>query len=215
MKRLARRPFAVAAALLASATAASAVTVDFEAIADGVYVAGTVFSGAGVIGGSEGITFDQSIQVGPTDVVPLSGINGPGIDGQAARQIAGQFGQIKGESIGGSFTSTVSAFSLFAGDSGGDNDIIVLTGFDTFGAIVDTDSFSAIQSQFLSISGAGISSFTLDISAGVTGLLGGSSGFDNLNFTFEGAPVPLPASLPLLGLAIAGMGFVSRRKNRG
>ena len=189
-----------AAAVFATLTPATAATVDFEGLAPGVYAAGTDFSG---------LSFDQDVQIDA-----FSFLDGPATDGNIARQFkkTGQFTSDVGGSIGGSFSASISALTLGAGDVCCDLDKIVLTGFDASGNVVDTDTYTGQASGFLSIAGTGIVSYFLKITDVNSS---GSSGFDNFSFDFENAaPVPLPASLPMLVLGVAGLGFVGKRNSK-
>jgi hypothetical protein len=56
--------------------------------------------------------------------------------------------------------------------------------------------------MFLTISGPGIVAFRIDQSSG---------GFDNFTYSFA-APVPLPAGLPMLAVALGGLAWLRRRR---
>ncbi len=170
------------AALLLS-TPALATTVDFEEFTQTTSIAaGTEYMG---------ITFDQNIQVGA-----FGFLDGPATDGYIARGTAPL-----GGTVTGFFSGVVSMLTLGAGDVCCDIDNVTLSGFDINGNLVDSDSFSGAASQFLSIAGTGIASFTIAQSSG---------GFDNLEFDL--APVPLPASLPLLLAGLGGIAVMRRKK---
>jgi hypothetical protein len=186
----------IAAASLCAGSA-MAVTIDFESSANGF--ATNTFSG---------LMFNEDIQV-----IENFGAKGSGQSGKVARQATPPFGaQPRGGSVSGSFDGfTVSSLSFNVGDSGGDNDIFRLLGFDAFGTqIADSGVLSSASAITVAIFGPGISSFSLDISDAPN--TGGSSVFDNIAFDQELAAVPLPASLPLIGVGMFALGFLGRRR---
>jgi hypothetical protein len=199
----------IAAAALAICTTggavqASTVSLDFEDFG-GFYDADFDFGGVSFRAGEPG----QQMQVG------TFGANGPGQSGNTLRAAVPPFGGFpRGGAFGGTFLGrTVSALSLVAGDSGGDLDIFNLQAFDAGGNLVDeTGEVSANSAIALSVSGSGIASFFLTI--GDRPNNNGSSFVDNVSFTQELAPVPLPTSLPLLGAGLLGLGFVARRRRK-
>ena len=174
-----------------------AVTIDFETAANGFTT--NTFSG---------LVFNENIQV-----IANFGAKGPGQSGKVAREAVPPFGaEPRGGSVSGSFDGfTVSTLSFNVGDSGGDTDIFRLLGFDAFGAqIADSGVLSSSSAMLVSIAGSGIASFALNISD--TPNTGGSSVFDNISFDQELAAVPLPASLPLIGVGLLALGAVGRRR---
>ncbi|MGB3243609.1 MAG: VPLPA-CTERM sorting domain-containing protein [Sulfitobacter sp.] len=172
---------------LSVASAAVGNTVDFEAFTETTTIAaGTDY---------RGITFDQNVQVGA-----FSFLDGPATDGFIARATAPL-----GGAITGFFSGVVSMLRLGAGDVCCDVDTVTLSGYDGAGNLVDSSTFSAPESQFLTIAGAGIASFRIEQSSG---------GFDNLTFDLQSpSEVPLPASLPLMLAGLGGLGIWRRRKS--
>ncbi|MEJ6389011.1 PEP-CTERM sorting domain-containing protein [Gymnodinialimonas ulvae] len=194
----------VAFCAMGGAAQASTVSLDFESFG-GFYDADFDFGGVSFQAGEPG----QQMQVGSF------GANGPGQSGNTLRAAVPPFGGFpRGGAFGGTFLgSTVSALSLVAGDSGGDLDIFNLQAFDASGNLLDeTGEVSGNSAVALSVSGSGIASFFLSI--GDRPDNNGSSFVDNVSFTQEVAPVPLPASLALLGAGVLGLGLVARRRRK-
>ncbi len=174
-------------AIMAMAAPAAAATIDFEEFTQtSTIVAGTEYFG---------ITFDQNIQVGQ-----LEFLDGPATDNYIARGTSPL-----GGTVSGTFSGSVNALVLGAGDVCCDVDTVTLSGFDALGNLVDSATFSAPDSQFLSIAGPGIVSFTIAQSSG---------GFDNLQFDLIPAPIPLPAALPFMLAGLGGLALFRRRKSK-
>ncbi len=206
-------PFFALTAFAASVSFAAAGTVNFDADATGFYGPNDgsqnynpgSYQGAGL----GGIIFNTPI------LVQAAGFGaGPGQTGNVGQQATPPFGgDPKGQSFGGSFDGfTVSSLSIQVGDSGGDEDIFRLFGFDSNGAqIADSGELKSLAAIPVSISGTGIASFFLEIEDTPTNF-DGSSFFDNIVFAEEAAVVPLPATLPLIGAGLLGLGIAGRRK---
>ena len=200
MIRRLKYTLAVAVLALAGPATAATVTIDFENFERGDRVA------AGTdIGG--GLTLDRSI--GFSDQGFLE--NAPATEGIVAFAPSPVNGQ--GDDVSGSFARATDFLQIGVGDVGFDTDIATLTGFDKDGNIIDSASFSGQSAEFLTITGAGIVSFFLDIDDVASGQVdqNGSGGFDNISFNVPA--VPLPAGLPLLGAGLLGLGLLARRRN--
>jgi hypothetical protein len=194
---------AMSALALATPATAATITIDFENFKRGDRVA------AGTdIGG--GLTLDRSI--GFSDQGFLE--NAPATEGIVA--FAPSPVNFQGDDVGGTFQKAVSFLQIGAGDvQRFDTDVISLTGFDKDGNVVDSAGFrNNTGAEFLTIRGAGIVSFFLDIDDVASGQVdqNGSGGFDNISF--DVAVVPVPASLPLLGAGLFGLGMLARRRKR-
>ncbi|SEV88108.1 hypothetical protein SAMN04488515_0036 [Cognatiyoonia koreensis] len=214
---------ALAITTLAAPASAATITIDFEGTT-GFYGPNDPSINYGTGGsrgtGISGLIFDRPIQVGTG---PFFGAPGPAQSGNIARQANPPFGAApsvtneRGSTFGGSFDGfTVSSLSLVVGDSGGDLDIFELLGFDVDGNEITTSGVLRSNSELtIAIAGTGIASFLLNIDDDNSLLSGGSSTFDNIVFETEVSTVPLPASLPLVGFALASLGLVGRlRKKR-
>ena len=188
------------AAMSAAPAIASTVSIDFEGYAGGdTIVAGTDVGG--------GLSFDRTVRIDATGL--LAGP--PATSGNVAFAPNATFAQ--GDDVVGTFAAAVSNLRIGAGDLGFDVDTIILTAFDVGNNVVGTDSFVGQSAQFLEVAGIGITSFFLEFDDVRAPAGTGSGGFDNI--TFEIAAVPLPASLPLVGLGLLSLGVLGRRrKNR-
>ncbi|NEQ41114.1 MAG: hypothetical protein F6K40_34865, partial [Okeania sp. SIO3I5] len=156
-------------------TTAESVTINFDQFNDLEVLSGNTFQDLGIV-------FDQEIRIiasnpdRPAQSLPANAIrNDPA-----------------GGNLSGSFTEAVNFISVFAGDRRAFNDDgsnneekLTLTGFDEFGNIVDSDTFTALTGQALSISGPGIVRFEIiDENEAVFGI-------DDLTFSnFSVNPVP-------------------------
>ena len=115
------------------------------------------------------------------------------------------------DSFGGNITgfflvpvTSVDFISVFAGDAIADTDTVTLNGFDSLNDLIDTDTFTDVAAQTLSIFGAGIVRFEI--------IQTGAIAIDD--FTFNPNNVPEPAPLALLGLGLAGLGLSRRRTQK-
>ncbi len=194
---------AASAISVAAPTQAAIVTIDFESFSRGDrVVAGTDIGG--------GLTLDRDIGFDDRGFLQ----NPPATQGIVA--FAPSPVNFQGDDVAGFFASAVDFLQIGAGDVNRfDTDVITLTAFDSNNAVVGTSSFqNNTGAEFLTITGAGITSFYLDIDDIASGQLdqNGSAGFDNISFNVT--PVPVPASLPLLGAGMLAFGFAARRRNK-
>jgi len=173
-------------ATLGLANPANATVLDFDSYADKTILAVGTFD-------SIGVHFNETLQVNSGNIGDLP---------QSLPNTAVNF-----DSFGGNITgfflgpvTSVDFISVFAGDEGFDTDTVTLNGFDSLNNLVDTDTFTDVAAQTLSIFGAGIVRFEI--------IQTGAIAIDD--FTFNPNNVPEPAPLALLGLGLAGLGL-SRR----
>ena len=184
---------AILAPIFIGNNSAKAVTLNFEGLNSGETISGDTFSNLGVV-------FDQDLFISQN---PLAAI-------QSGTNAASSTNPPRGN-ISGFFTEAVDFVSVFAGDFAlGDTETITLLGFDEFDNIVDSDTFTALTAQTLSISGSGITRFEINQS--------GNIAIDD--FTFNPAPInpastPEPASiLGLLAFGAMGAGSMLKRKQK-
>jgi len=177
-------------ATLGLASPAAATVINFDSYADDTILAVGTFD-------SIGVRFNETLQVNNGDIgdLPLSPPN-------TAVNFDSFGGNITGFFLGP--VTSVDFISVFAGDVGDDTDTVTLNGFDSFNNLIDSDTFTDIAAQTLSISGAGIVRFEI--------LQTGLIAIDD--FTFNPNSVPEPASLALLGLGLAGLSLSRRRTQK-
>ena len=123
------------------------------------------------------------------------------------------------------YSVAINGVTVFEGyfDLGGGGSNLIVT--DTLGWATSIVSGGSWQGGIVTVSGlvdllAGENTFTATFSSPGPNNGGGQATSDeswalnNLNISAQVAPVPLPASLPLLGLGLAGLGLISRKKAR-
>ncbi len=174
-------------------TSAKAITINFDQFNDREVISGDTFLDLGVV-------FDQELEIIATN--PFRPVQS--LPANALRH------NPFGGDISGSFTEAVNFISVFAGDrrpfneDGSENkEQLILRGFDEFGALVDSDTFTALTAQTLSISGPGIVRFEI--------VDENQAGFGIDDFTFESVPEP---TLVLGLLAFGAIGASCRLKHK-
>jgi|GEM_PF-3415099 len=169
----------------------SATTINFDEYDDGTILAVGTFD-------SIGVHFNQNLVVDDGDSGGLA-ISNPNY-------------ALNADSFGGDltgyFTGPVSStdfISVYAGDSGTDTDTVTLFGYDAFDNLIDSDTYTGLSAQLLSISGAGIVRFEI--------IQSGLVGYDDFTFN-NGAPAPTPEpnTMALLALGLLGAAGINRKK---
>jgi len=178
------KPLLVVLATASVSANATPITIDFEA-----YTVGQVLAANTDLGG---VYFDHSIQIWDANQFPPFATGNVAINNDSFA-----------DDFSGGFTQTVNSFSLAVGDDCCDLDSALLSVFDSAMNLLGTASFTDQASgQVLSVAANGIKYFSVDQTSLVV--------FDNL--TFDTQSVPEPASLALVGLGLAGLGALRRRK---
>jgi len=174
-------------------TSAKAVTINFDQFEDFEVISGDTFLDLGVV-------FDQELRIIATH--PLRPVQS--LPANALRS------DPMGGDLSGSFTEAVNFVSVFAGDrrpsndDGSDNEEqLILRGFDEFGDLVDSDTFTSLTADTLSISGPGIVRFEI--------VDENQAGFGIDDFTFKSVPEPTSV-LGLLAFGAVGVGSMLKRK---
>lgn len=196
----------LAAALIAlggaSANAATSTTIDFESFAPGTVIGGLDINGVEfranmavveVTGSNPGGT-GNAIQTDPFVSTPFSAR----LSMAGVRSVSVDMGDFQ-------IPGTIS-----------DEDTLFLKAFDA------ADNEIALARDTLARGVGGMLTLTVsslvDIAKVKFGSTGSPDGFpnsvyaDNFSYTTETTPIPLPAGFVLLGTAIAGLGFVARRR---
>ncbi|MEE9329941.1 MAG: VPLPA-CTERM sorting domain-containing protein [Parvularculaceae bacterium] len=205
------------AALFSLATAnASAATIDFETLADGVtapmvllggsvgdhtpFLVGSAYTTLGVTFSSEG---DTDPETGPI-FGNLSGFAGANTIIQDYKRATGASFNIRADFSGVVENVSVDVYAA-AGNS------VTMTAYDSGGLVLGAITSLAIatigDSENIGLSGLGPIAYIIWEASSP---FSSSVGIDNL--TFDSSAVPLPAALPLFLAGLAGMGAASKRK---
>lgn len=191
---------ALAGLFAALPPAASATTIDFESFAPGTYSSLSTADFTITYTGGTG-TFDV-VSASPgapiVDHALISFFKNPG---SAPFKVA--------------FSTPVSSFSIGVGDFNADEDNTFLEAYSASSTLLDSDTYVNPASMF----GGG---FLLATSSTVTPIsyvlfwdaepFPGAVLWDNMSYEKVTTEVPEPASLALLGLGLAGLGFARRRR---
>lgn len=198
------------AAAMAVGTAASAATIQNG----GFEEPGTFSGGFTTIGAGSSYLTGWSIDYGSVDLINTFWQNSEGdysldLDGSAVSAISQEIG---GLTIGQAYTVL---FDLAGNPQGRPTvkSLEVMAGADIGLYTFDTSTTSLVDMGWVTESftfTATATTETLTFSSTTGGNFYGPA-LDNIRFQ-DAAPVPLPASLPLLGVALIGMGALARRR---
>lgn len=162
------------------------------------------------------LTFDTTADCTTADVSITAGAGAAACSGQSsspnntpALVRTGQFDSF----WTATFSSLMNMVSIDLGDYNQDEDSLFLTAFDASSTMLGTITLdiptTSRDMHTLSLAFANISSVTF----GTSGALGlGAIYADNLTFSNDVAPVPLPAGLGLLVAGLFGLGVAGRRR---
>ena len=202
------------AVLTIISSAAQAVLIDFNGLAGINYTAGPLvpvdviddeFQSDGVLFGLAGVSAGVGIfnNQGPDGSQSAGGLDAAGIfPGTGSGCCTGD--------IHFSFIGTTDFVSFDIGNGGGDTDIFTINAYDIFDNLISTQVVSGASYADIgtvSINAAGIQRVWADFDD--TNIFG--FGFDNLEFNAP-TSVPEPATLALIGLGLAGIGFARKKK---
>lgn len=189
---------ALAAAAALAAGSASAAVIDFESVATGTYSSLT----------TGGVTFTFTAGTGAFEVV-ASGSPGAPIAGNALLSYITNPGP-------GAFKATMAggfgSFAIGCGDYNADEDHCHLSAYDAAGGLLDTATYINPASTY---GGGMLSVASATPIAYVTFWDGepyaGAVAWDNISYT---PAVPEPATVALMGLGLAAVGAMARRRRQ-
>lgn len=207
------------AAVIATAGAAHAVTIDFEEFghgdsvnslsAGGVTATVTVNSNGAV---DQAVAFDTSLS-GTADPDLEAPFTGSGAENPGSILIISEDGTADDERLGGTITLNFSQPIDFIGFSAYDGGLFEVTsakGDELLVAdnVVAGDNLSN-RIEVLDGNFNGVSTLNfLFMNSGE----GASGGIDDIEFSVTPAPIPVPAALPLLAAGLGGLAFMGRRR---
>ena len=183
---------------LGAAGQASAITVDFDDIADDTNISGVELKGGVTITAGE-----SAVIVNDLSVFEFAGLSSPNaIDTDPF---------FSDDAFRADFASELYDISVNIGDFGGDSDTLFLRAFDSAGTLLDSTTL------FVASGVRGLFTLSLTDLAGAAYVEFGSTGeFNNSVFAdtleFNVAPVPVPAGLPLALSGLLGLAYVARRR---
>lgn len=213
-----RSAWLTAAALLALPVPAHAVLIDFDALPASTNLGGVPDNPLSVIStglAAQGVVFGKpGVSAGVAVIsIPANAFSSPNaISGLDA---AGQLTLAVAANVYFSFVlpdltpATTDFLTFKVGDGGGDLDSWTITAFDLADVAIDVQNLSGTAHQTYTLAVSGIHRIEIVNTTGTDfGYL-----VDNLEFNAPGgAAVPVPASIALLGVGLAGLGAARRRR---